>query len=152
MNNLGLPLPDKIQEALQANQCSVDDDSIKFPNLAQLNQVRQLEPAEVQGRIAFGNRPLLLDVREEHEFKGELGHIEGSVLIPLRELAARATELAASKDAEIVAICRAGVRSATAVAILTGLGFEHVYNMKGGMLDWVDAKLPVEESTSAASP
>jgi rhodanese-related sulfurtransferase len=36
------------------------------------------------------------------------------------------------------------VRSATAAAILTGLGFEHVWNLKGGMLEWKDARLPVE--------
>ena len=41
-------------------------------------------------------------------------------------------------------ICRAGVRSVTAAAILTGLGFENVCSMKGGMLDWDDARLPVE--------
>ena len=45
---------------------------------------------------------------------------------------------------DIVAICRVGVRSATAAAILTGLGFEHVWNLKGGMIEWKDARLPVE--------
>jgi predicted sulfurtransferase len=37
-----------------------------------------------------------------------------------------------------------GVRSATAAAVLRGLGFEHVCNLKGGMLDWNEAGLPVE--------
>jgi len=32
----------------------------------------------------------------------------------------------------------------TAAAILTGLGFEHVSNLKGGMLDWCDQGLGVE--------
>jgi rhodanese-related sulfurtransferase len=36
------------------------------------------------------------------------------------------------------------VRSATAVAILTGMGFEHVWNLKGGMIEWNDARLPIE--------
>jgi len=39
---------------------------------------------------------------------------------------------------------RTGVRSTTAAAILTGLGFEHVSNPKGGMLEWSEARLPVE--------
>jgi len=39
---------------------------------------------------------------------------------------------------------RTGVRSTTAAAILTGLGFEHVSNLKGGMLEWSEARLPVE--------
>ena len=144
MNNLHLPLPEKIQEALQANETAIEDDSLKFPSFAQLNQVLQLSPAQVRERIASGSPPLLLDVREDDEFNGELGHIAGSVLVPLRELSGRADEFGAARQADVVAICRSGVRSSTAAAVLTGLGFEHVYNMRGGMLDWVDAGLPVE--------
>lgn len=144
MNNLGLPLPDKIQEALLPNQSAIEDASLQFPTLAQLSQVRQVTPQEVHARLAQPTSPVLLDVREPEEFSGELGHIRGSILIPLKDLAARADELAAYKDKDIVAVCRAGVRSATAAAILTGLGFEHIANLKGGMLDWNDARLPVE--------
>jgi sulfur dioxygenase len=144
MNNLGMPLPTKIQEALQANESAIEDDSLKFPTLTQLNEVRQLEPIEVDNRLHSANPPLLLDVREAEEFSGELGHIPGSMLIPLRHLPDRAKELEKYQDREIVAVCRAGVRSTTAAAILAALGFEHVCNLKGGMLDWNDAKLPVE--------
>ena len=144
MNGLGLPLPENIQEALQANQSAIEDGSVPFPSLAQLSTVRQLTPQQVQARTATGSRVLLLDVREADEFCGDLGHVPGSVLIPLRDLSSRATEIAEWKDADVIAICRAGVRSATAAAMLTGLGFEHVWNLKGGMLDWNEARLAVE--------
>jgi sulfur dioxygenase len=144
MNNLGMPLPTRIQEALQANQSAIDDDSLKFPTLAQLNEVRQLDPAEVEHRLHSPNPPIVLDVREGEEFSGELGHIAGSILIPLRYLPERAKELEKHRDREIIVVCRAGIRSTTAAAILGGLGFEHVCNMKGGMLDWQEARLPVE--------
>jgi len=144
MNNLGLPLPDGIQEALQPNQSEIDASAIKFPDLAQLNQVRQLEPAEVFARVNGPNSPLVIDVREEEEFRGELGHIPGAQRIGLRELSEHAAEIDQHKHREIIAVCRVGVRSTTAAAILTALGFEHVCNMKGGMLDWNDAHLPVE--------
>ena len=144
MNNLGLPLPDKIQEVLQPNQSALDDDRIPFPTLAELNQVRQLAPQEVQFLLQAASPPLLLDVREPEEYSGELGHIPGSILIPLKDLPTRATELEDYKHGHVIAICRAGVRSATAAAILTGLGFEHVSNLKGGMLDWNDQNLLVE--------
>jgi glyoxylase-like metal-dependent hydrolase (beta-lactamase superfamily II)/rhodanese-related sulfurtransferase len=144
MNNLGLPLPEQIQEALQSNQSAIEDQSVRFPSLAQLGQVRQRTPREVMASLATSNPPLLLDVREPDEYRGELGHIQGSTLIPLRELPGRIHELSAFKSHEVVTICRAGVRSTTAAAILTGLGFEHVSNLKGGMLDWNDAGLPVE--------
>ena len=144
MNNLGLPLPDGIQEALQPNQSDLDAGALKFPTLSQLNEVRQLTPAELRDRLASQNPPMLVDVREEEEYRGELGHIAGARLIPLRELPERTNELADAKAGDIVTICRVGVRSATAAAILTGLGFEHVWNLKGGMLEWREARLPVE--------
>lgn len=144
MNNLGLPLPDKIQEVLQPNQSALDDDRIHFPSLAELNQVRQLTSKEIQALLKTSSPPLLLDVREPEEYTGELGHIPGSLLIPLKDLPARVNELEAYKDRHVIVVCRVGVRSTTAAAILTGLGFEHVSNLKGGMLDWSEQGLPVE--------
>jgi glyoxylase-like metal-dependent hydrolase (beta-lactamase superfamily II)/rhodanese-related sulfurtransferase len=136
MANLGLPLPDKIQEALQANQTAIEDDSVQFPTLPELGRVQQLDSAEVHARVAGSRPPILLDVREPGEFNGELGHIPGAMLIPLRELPARVGELEAHKERPIIAVCRSGVRSTTAAAILTGLGFDTVSNLKGGMLEW----------------
>lgn len=144
MANLGISLPEKIQEVLQPNQTALEDDAIVYPSIAQLNEVRQLEPRAVAALVATPLAPLLLDVRESREYVGELGHIRGSLSLPLRELAERAAEFEAWKQRPVVAICRAGVRSTTAAAILTSLGFEQASNLKGGMLGWNDAGLPVE--------
>jgi rhodanese-related sulfurtransferase len=144
MNNLGLPLPQGIQESLQPNQSAIEDDSVHFPTLVELNSVRQLTAQEVSAQLTKPQCPLVLDVREPEEFSGNLGHIPRSVLIPLKELPARAKDIDTYKDKDVIVVCRAGVRSTTAAAILTGLGFEHVSNLKGGMLDWDEQKLPVE--------
>lgn len=64
------------------------------------------------------------------------------MLIPLGELAARADELA--KDRPIVAVCRAGSRSAQATIILQQAGFTDVANLNGGMLRWRAEGYPVE--------
>ena len=144
MASLRFPLPDKIQEVLQANQSAIDDDKARFPDLTALNRVRQLTADEVNNQLSTQNPPLVLDVREPDEFKGELGHVAGSLLIPLRELAARAGELEPYRGRPIVAVCRSGVRSTTAAAMLYGLGYERVYNLKDGMIDWNERRLPVE--------
>lgn len=144
MASLKFPMPDKIQEVLQPNQSAIDDDKAKFPDLAELNRVRQLSADEVSAMLATTEPPLVLDVREPTEYHGPHGHIAGSVLIPLRELAVRASELEKHRERPIVAVCRSGVRSTTAAAILFGLGFERVYNLKDGMVDWNDRKLAVE--------
>ena len=144
MASLEFPLPDKIQEVLQPNQSAIDDDKAKFPDLTQLNRVRQLSADEVRARLSAGPQPFVLDVREPTEYTGELGHITGSRLVPLRELADRVGELQAFKTGPTIVVCRSGVRSTTAAAILEGMGFERVYNMQGGMVDWNDRRLPVE--------
>jgi rhodanese-related sulfurtransferase len=147
MANLGLPLPDKVQEVLQPNQTALDDDSLAYPSLAQLNEVSQVAPLALQ-QMQRDAPPLVIDVREPDEFTGPLGHVAGARSIPLARLAARAAELDAELDASagrpIIVVCRSGVRSTTAAAILTSLGYEAVANLKGGMLAWSDLGLPVE--------
>ena len=84
----------------------------------------------------------ILDVREEDEFTGPLGHIVGAVLIPLGQLDARLDEL--RRDRPVIAVCRAGSRSAQATAILQQAGFGEIANLNGGMLRWRAEGYPVE--------
>ena len=77
----------------------------------------------------------MLDVRTPGEW--EQGHIPGATLIPLDQLASRADEL--PTDEEIVIYCRSGNRSAQALSLLTGAGFENIYSMDGGVNDWAAA-------------
>jgi len=144
MASLNFPMPEKIQEVLQPNQSAIEDDRTTFPGLVELNRVRQLAATEVMSQLETQNPPLILDVREPNEYSGELGHIAGSLLIPLRELSARVPELEPYRGRPIIVVCRAGVRSTTAAAMLYGLGYERVYNLKDGMVEWNDRKLPVE--------
>ncbi|MBV1875184.1 MAG: MBL fold metallo-hydrolase [Cycloclasticus sp.] len=145
MDNLNLPLPEKIQEVLQINQSEVDDDLIKFPMVAELNQVLQMEPAAVKSQIEeTGNESVIIDVREKDEFIGEFGHIAGSRLVPMGTIPNVIEDLEPLKEKEIILVCRSGARSTTSAAILKGLGFHNVKNMKGGMLEWNKLAFPVE--------
>jgi rhodanese-related sulfurtransferase len=66
-----------------------------------------------------------------------LGEIEGTDLyIPYDQLASRAAELPADKDARIVVYCRSGNQSATAAQTLVDLGYTDVVNVDGGMVAW----------------
>jgi rhodanese-related sulfurtransferase len=76
---------------------------------------------------------VLLDVREPHEF--EICNLGGQ-LIPLKTVPARLAEL--DKHAHIVVHCRSGGRSAQAVQVLRGAGFENAWNVQGGILAWID--------------
>ena len=144
MANLGLPFPDKIQEALQVNQSGFEASEVLFPRIAEVAGVAEVGPKDLAARLATGPAPLVLDVREPEEFVGELGHVAGAVLVPLDALEHRLPKLVGYADHEVVTVCRAGARSATAAAILRRAGFRRVHNLSGGMLAWNAAGLPVQ--------
>ncbi len=144
MENLSLPLPDKIQEVLQINQSDSGDTEIDYPSVTELNQILQLTPETVKQLVSSERASLILDVREEDEYIGELGHIKGSKFIPLQNLVARSQEIEDYKNRRIITVCRAGVRSTTAAAILTALEFTEVSNLKGGMIEWTKKNFPID--------
>jgi len=100
--------------------------------------------ADVDASYVAGRREevALVDVREPHEFTGELGHVPGAQLVPLGSLPGAAQSW--DRDREIVLVCRSGGRSAHAATELAKHGFRHLYNLRGGMLAWNEARLPVE--------
>ena len=136
MTNLGLPLPSKIQEVLQINASEHQDTEIDYPSISELNQVRQVSPESLDFEMNAAAPPTIVDVRDPAEFDGELGHIPGAKRIPLNELPTRYRELEALEDSRIIVVCRAGVRSTTAAAMLTALGFSRIQNLAGGMIAW----------------
>jgi len=75
----------------------------------------------------------LIDVRELYEF--EIGNI-GGLLIPLGEIENRINEI--SSSGKKIVLCRSGVRSQKAIRKLQKLGFNNLYNLKGGILKWAD--------------
>ena len=84
---------------------------------------------------------VIVDVRNDDEYDGELGHIEGSTLIPLPSLPSRMDEI--PDNATVVFVCRSGGRSLRATSLALESGLENVFNMKGGMLRWNELGLPV---------
>lgn len=80
-------------------------------------------------------KPLLLDVRTPNEFHE--GHLEGAWLIPVQQLAFRIGELEEHRDKPILVYCRSGNRSIPASQILMEKGFKKVYNLSGGIREWI---------------
>jgi len=85
----------------------------------------------------------LLDVRQPWEH--QLVALPGSTLIPLPELARRASEVRPSKSSALVVYCHHGIRSLSGAAVLEQLGFENVASLAGGIDAWaveVDQTMP----------
>lgn len=85
---------------------------------------------------------VVLDVRSIAEFKA--GHIVNAVNIPLNGLGSNLKQLEKFRGRPIVAVCRSGSRSGAACTTLRKHGFENVKNLRGGMLAWESANLPVK--------
>lgn len=94
----------------------------------------EITAVELKQRLDRGDKLRIIDVREPNEY--QINRIPGSQLIPLGELPRRYAEL--DPEDELVMQCKVGGRSAKAADFLRTVGFKHVLNLKGGILDWVD--------------
>lgn len=74
----------------------------------------------------------ILDVRQPQEYRE--GHIPGAKLIPLTQLGDRLDEIDPHKPT--VVYCAVGGRSRVAAQMLSGKGFEEVFNLSGGIKAW----------------
>ncbi len=74
----------------------------------------------------------VLDTRTDKEYKQ--GHIPGAIHIELSEVGNKAKKL--RKDKDLVVYCQNGNRSIWAIKRLMGMGFTHLYNLKGGYSAW----------------
>lgn len=100
-----------------------------------------ITPTELKSRLDRGDQLVLLDVREQWEF--DLAKLKGSTLVPLATLPQALSNL--KQDAEIIAICHHGMRSADATNFLLQQGFSNVKNLVGGIDAWsvqVDRSVP----------
>jgi molybdopterin/thiamine biosynthesis adenylyltransferase/rhodanese-related sulfurtransferase len=117
--------------------------------------INEVDPREVRDRLAGspldasangggpGERPVVVDVREQHEF--EEGHIPGAVHVPRGHLESRIEGAAPDRSQPVVLYCASGNRSALAADTLERLlGYENVESMTGGITLWKDRGYDVE--------
>ncbi len=146
MNNLGLAHPKQMEIAVPANlKCGRPDETQRHDSesdWAPLNYtfagIWEIQPQWVEEHLRDVQ---ILDVREQEEFDGPLGHIPGAKLIPLGRLGKQLDKIA--KGQPIVTVCRAGGRSARASLMLQQAGFSNVANLAGGILRWRAQNLTV---------
>lgn len=90
----------------------------------------------------FNNDALMIDVRTEGEYKS--GFIGDAMNLPTASFKSKIASLEKYKDKEIVVYCQSGMRSGGAASNLVKEGFTKVYNLRGGILAWRSAGLPVQ--------
>lgn len=101
-------------------------------------EVQLISVEEVYEIITGGEDYFILDVRNQDEY--DEAHIEGVTLIPVDTLETRLNEL--PEDRPIIVYCKIGGRSAAAAEILVNNGFTEVYDMGGGITEWMEKGYP----------
>ena len=147
MNHLGLPHPKLMDIAVPANlRCGEPASAAPLPEEPAWAPLTwtfaglwEIQPHTLEEHV---DRVQVVDVREEGEFVGPLGHIRGATLIPLADLGARMSELDRARP--VVTVCRSGARSAQAAMLLGKAGWADVANLAGGMLRWRALGHPVQ--------
>lgn len=102
-----------------------------------------ITPKQFKSDWDAGQRPFLLDVREQNEW--DTGNLSpyGAVHIPMNEVPQHLDQI--PKDRRVVCQCRSGGRSGRVVAFLESQGYTQVENLTGGILRWaqeVDPSMP----------
>ena len=149
MENMKLPHPHKIAEALPGNMRSGKPrDTTTAPAWAPLARsyagLPELTPAWVAAHLGDLT---VLDVRSNEEFNGPDGRVAGSLLIPLPELESRSSEIPTGRP--LVVVCHSGSRSALATQQLLKAGRMQVANLRGGLSRWAAEGYPLDGAVQA---
>jgi rhodanese-related sulfurtransferase len=114
---------------------------------------RLLEP-EAAAELMRENRGnpdfVILDVRTPEEFRQ--GYIENAVLIDYYAPDFRDRFARLDRDATIFMYCRSGNRSSHVLALADKLGFRQVFDLRGGIVAWKKAGLPLVKADPAQAP
>jgi sulfur dioxygenase len=155
MNNLNLPRPRLIDEAVPANRyCGLDEDerqdavvrrettrpervttSTQDLVAAAKQQITEIGVDKAKQLLSEGNITVI-DVREESEYAA--GHIDDALPIPrgVLEFKVGTTPELADKSKTVVVYCRTGGRAAMAAQTLHTLGYSNVLSIEGGYEAW----------------
>jgi rhodanese-related sulfurtransferase len=108
-------------------------------------EIPQLSPQEVRERLLQNEDIILIDVRNPSEWENT-SHVDGAILLSLRDFGTRALAVLPDKDAPIIVMCDWGnIRSMKAAEWLMARGYTNVSNLDGGMNAWTAASLPLFE-------
>lgn len=96
--------------------------------------VKEIDATELSKWINAADHGLrVIDVRQMEEIA--LGTVPKAEALPLSTLPAKVHEF--SREEKLVMVCRSGARSAQACMFLQQQGFTNVFNLRGGMMGWM---------------
>jgi rhodanese-related sulfurtransferase len=98
------------------------------------SRVRETTVDEVKARLDRGEKPTLIDVREESEYARD--HLPGAVHLGKGVIERDIEKRFPDTATELILYCGGGFRSALAADALQKMGYTNVISMDGGVRDW----------------
>lgn len=102
--------------------------------------VRQLSSDDYE-KIIQDKKVWNLDVREKAEY--ETGHINGAHLVPSTRFEEEFEKLGVKKADKIAVYCRSGSRSDFVARKLVDMGYNNIFNLEMGIMEWLHWKKKV---------
>ena len=100
--------------------------------------IKEISSRELYDLQVRGEDIQIIDVREPHEY--QIANMGGE-LIPLATVSSSADKI--DRNKKVIVHCKMGGRSAKAIHELEEkFGFTNLYNLKGGILGWIDEVQP----------
>jgi len=109
----------------------------------QLDGVKHIAPQEAY-YAAKNNRAILLDIREDYEWKTEKIDLKEVLYHPMSAIMDRIQHI--PDDKLIIVACTKGERSTKIANLLNRHGFKNVANLDGGIDEWKKQNLPIESA------
>ena len=104
--------------------------------------VKSVGPVDAT-RLLNHENAVMIDMRELKDYQA--GHIVNAVHMPEYNDSAM-VKLEKFRKQPLIVYCRSGTRSTGICSKLRKQGFEPVYNLKGGVVAWQNASLPLSKS------
>ena len=146
MNNLNLPTPSRIQEAVPANLAGgtglPESDKARVVQVARETGAPLRSVSAQQLAVLAGSERLhILDVRTPGEFASL--RMAAAINIPFERLDGPALLTQFATDTPLYCVCQTGTRSQLAADRLRAAGFTNVVHVDGGTNAWTSANLPL---------
>jgi len=106
------------------------------------SRVKETDIDGYKKMLAAGNTPVLVDVREDHEFAA--GHVKGAVHLGKGIIERDVEAKYPDKETTLVLYCGGGFRSALVADNLQKMGYTNAISLDGGWRMLKESGLPLE--------
>lgn len=105
--------------------------------------IKTINVHELKNKMEQNPDLCLIDVREQEEWQSV--RIPKAIHIPKDTILSSIEAKIPDKNCPIYLHCKGGVRSLYAAQCLMDLGYQEVYSVEGGIMEWAMSGYPVEQ-------